>query len=92
MKKGSGYDQLYRGWILYPPLYLCLRDDHLLQRRSNNTLQKEMNYYKYIAMMVSLSAFVAIVTMVEAPRKPKKETVHVLPLVEEMATANPLQF
>jgi hypothetical protein len=51
-----------------------------------------MNYYKYIAMMVSLSVFVAIVTTVEAPRKPSKETVHVLPLVEEMATANPLQF
>ena len=51
-----------------------------------------MNYYKYIAMMVALSAFVAIVRMVEATRKPKKETVHVLPLVEDMATANPLQF
>jgi hypothetical protein len=51
-----------------------------------------MNYYKYMAMMVSLSVFVAIVTTVEAPRKPRKETVHVLPLVEEMATANPLQF
>lgn len=51
-----------------------------------------MNYYKYAAMMVALSAFVAIVTTVEAPRQPKKETVHVLPLVEEMATANPLQF
>ena len=51
-----------------------------------------MNYYKYIAMMVALSAFVAIVTAVEAPRKPKKETVNVLPLVEDMATANPLQF
>ena len=42
MKKGSGYDQSYRGWILYPSLYLCLRDDHLLQRRSNNPLQKEI--------------------------------------------------
>jgi hypothetical protein len=92
MKKGSGYDQSYRGWILYPSLYLCLWDNHLLQHRPNNQIQKEMNYYKYIAMMVALSAFVAIVTMVEAPRKPKKETVHVLPLVEEMATANPLQF
>jgi len=51
-----------------------------------------MNYYKYAAMMVSLSAFVTIATIVETPRKPKKETVHVLPLVEEMATANPLQF
>lgn len=51
-----------------------------------------MNYYKYAAMMVALSVFVAIVTAVETPRKPKKETVHVLPLVEEMATANPLQF
>jgi hypothetical protein len=51
-----------------------------------------MNYYKYAAMMVALSAFVAIVTAVETPRKPKKEKVHVLPLVEDMATANPLQF
>ena len=92
MKKVFGYDQSHRGWILYPSLYLCLWDDHLLQRRSNNPLQKEMNYYKYAAMMVALSVFVAIVTTVEAPRQPKKETVHVLPLVEDMATANPLQF
>jgi len=35
-----------------------------------------MNYYKYAAMMVSLSAFVAIVTAVEAPRKPKKEYIN----------------
>lgn len=51
-----------------------------------------MNYYKYIAMIIIVSAFALIVTTVEAPRKPKKETIHVLPLVEDMATANPLQF
>ena len=55
-------------------------------------IRTTMNYYKYAAMMVALSVFVAIVTAVEAPHKPKKETVHVLPLVEEMTTANPLQF
>lgn len=55
-------------------------------------IRTTMNYYKYAAMMVALSVFVAIVTTVEAPRQPKKETVHVLPLVEDMATANPLQF
>ncbi len=45
--------------------------------------------------MVVLTAFVAIITAVEAPRKPKKEgeTIYVLPLVEDMpAVANPLQF
>ena len=92
MKKGSGYDQLYCGWILYPSLCLRLWDDHLLQHRPNNQIPKEMNYYKYIAMMVALSAIVSILAVIEAPRKPKKETVHVLPLVEDMATANPLQF
>jgi hypothetical protein len=54
-----------------------------------------MNWNKYIAMMVVLTAFVAIITAVEAPRKPKKEgeTIYVLPLVEDMpAVANPLQF
>lgn len=54
-----------------------------------------MNWYKYIAMMVALSAFVAVISAIEAPRKPKRGdgTCHVLPRVEDMPTvANPLQF
>jgi len=54
-----------------------------------------MNWYKYAAMMVSLSAFVAVISAIEAPHQPKKEgeTIYVLPLVEDMpAVANPLQF
>ena len=52
-----------------------------------------MNYYKYIAMMVALAAFVAIITAVEAPRKPKQDKIYVLPRVEDMASVpNPLQF
>ena len=52
-----------------------------------------MNWYKYIAMMVALSAFVAIISAVEAPRKPKQDKIYVLPLVEDMASVpNPLQF
>jgi hypothetical protein len=54
-----------------------------------------MNWYKYAAMMVSLSAFVAVISAIEVPREPKKEgeTIYVLPLVEDMpAVANPLQF
>jgi hypothetical protein len=52
-----------------------------------------MNWNKYIAMMVVLSAFVAIITAVEAPRKPKQDKIYVLPRVEDMASVpNPLQF
>jgi hypothetical protein len=54
-----------------------------------------MNWYKYIAMMVVLSAFVAVISAIEAPRKPKKEgeTIYVLPLVEDMpVVANPLEL
>jgi len=52
-----------------------------------------MNWNKYIAMMVSLSVFVAIISAVEAPRKPTKDKIYVLPRVEEMETnPNPLSF
>jgi hypothetical protein len=54
-----------------------------------------MNWYKYAAMMVVLLAFVAVITAIEAPRKPKSRdgTIYVLPLVEDMpVVANPLQF
>jgi hypothetical protein len=54
-----------------------------------------MNWYKYIAMMVVLSVFVAMVTAIETPRKPKKgkEKIYVLPIVGEMyENPNPLQF
>jgi hypothetical protein len=52
-----------------------------------------MNYYKYTAMMIALSAFVAIISAVEAPRKPTKDKIYVLPRVEEMETnPNPLSF
>jgi hypothetical protein len=54
-----------------------------------------MNWNKYIAMMVALSAFVAIISAIEAPHQPNKgdETIYVLPLVEDMTPVpNPLQF
>lgn len=52
-----------------------------------------MNWYKYTAMMVALSAFVALVTAIESPSKPKREKVYTMPRVEDMPTvANPLQF
>jgi hypothetical protein len=60
----------------------------------NQTIKK-MNWNKYIAMMVALSVFVAIISAVEVPREPRKEgeTIYVLPLVEDMpAVPNPLQF
>lgn len=51
-----------------------------------------MNWYKYAAMMVALSALVAAVTAIETPRK-RKEPIHVLPKVEEMySNPTPLQF
>lgn len=55
-----------------------------------------MNWYKFTALMVALIGFVAFVTAIETPRKPKSKrggTVHVLPLVEEMyVNPTPLQF
>lgn len=55
---------------------------------------KQMNWYKFAALMVALTGFVAIVTAVETPRKPRKEEVaHILPKVEDMyENPNPLQF
>ena len=49
-----------------------------------------MNYTIYAAMIVALSVFALIVTAVEAPSR--KQVNYVLPSVEEMASANPLQF
>lgn len=55
-----------------------------------------MNWNKFTALAVLLSVFVAIITAVEIPRKPKndqRDKIHVLPRVEDMATnPNPLQF
>lgn len=53
-----------------------------------------MKPYAFMALIVALTGFIAIVTAVEAPRKPKREgTIHVLPRVEDMPrVANPLQF
>ena len=52
-----------------------------------------MNWYKYIAMMVVLSAFVAVISAIESPSKPKREKIYTMPRVEDMPTvANPLQF
>ena len=52
-----------------------------------------MKPYAFLALVVSVSAFIGLVAAIEAPRKPKgKETIHVLPRVEDMPTANPLQF
>lgn len=47
-----------------------------------------------LALVIIITGFIAIVTAVESPRKPKQDgTVHVLPRVEDMPTvANPLQF
>lgn len=54
-----------------------------------------MKPYAFLALVVSVSAFIGLVAAIEAPRKPKKGdgTCHVLPRVEDMPTvANPLQF
>lgn len=72
--------------------YLAQWMNSLVKIKPNQTIKK-MNWYKYLAMMVILSAFVLIITAIEAPRKPKKEKVYVLPRVEEMATnPNPLSL
>jgi hypothetical protein len=52
-----------------------------------------MKPYAFLALVVSVTGFLCVVTAIEAPRKPKRETIHVLPRVEEMPTnPNPLSF
>lgn len=66
------------------------------QRLGQEQPSNTMNWYKFTALMVALIGFVAFVTAIETPRKPKSKrggTVHVLPLVEEMyVNPTPLQF
>jgi amino acid transporter len=51
-----------------------------------------MKPYAFLALVVAVTGFIAIVTAIEAPRKPKRDgTIHVLPRVEEMPT-NPTPF
>jgi len=53
-----------------------------------------MKPYAFLALVVSVTGFLCVVTAIEAPRKPKGgKTIHVLPRVEEMPTnPNPLSF
>jgi hypothetical protein len=43
-----------------------------------------MKPYAFLATIVAVSAFLCVVTAIEAPRKPEREKVYVLPRVEEM--------
>jgi hypothetical protein len=52
-----------------------------------------MKPYAFMALVVLVTAFLCVVTAVEAPRKPKKDKIYVLPRVEEMpSNPNPLSF
>jgi hypothetical protein len=52
-----------------------------------------MKPYAFLALVVSVTAFLCVVTAIEAPRKPKGETIHILPRVDEMPTnPNPFSF
>lgn len=58
-------------------------------------MNKSTKPYAFLALVVSVSAFIGLVAAIETPRKPKKERdrIYVLPLVEDMTiVANPLQF
>lgn len=51
--------------------------------------------YAMLAAIVAVTGLMAVVTAIEAPRKPSQgdRTIHVLPRVEEMPTnPNPLSF
>jgi hypothetical protein len=52
-----------------------------------------MKRYAFLTATFAITAFLCVVTAIEAPRKPKKtkDKIYVLPLVEEMAT-NPTPF
>jgi hypothetical protein len=52
-----------------------------------------MKPYAFLALVVLVTAFLCVVTAIEAPRKPKGETTYVLPRVDEMPTnPNPFSF
>ena len=52
-----------------------------------------MKPYAFLTLVVLITAFLCVVTAVEAPRKPRGETTYVLPQVEEMETnPNPFSF
>jgi hypothetical protein len=52
-----------------------------------------MKPYAFLTPVVAITAFLCVVAAVEAPRKPRGETVYVLPRVEEMETnPNPFSF
>ena len=52
-----------------------------------------MKPYAFLTAIVLITAFLCVVTAIEAPRKPKGETIHVLPRVEEMpSNPTPLSF
>jgi hypothetical protein len=53
-----------------------------------------MKPYAFLATIVAVSAFLCVVTAIEAPsRKPKQDKIYVLPRVEEMpSNPNPLSF
>jgi hypothetical protein len=53
-----------------------------------------MKPYAFLTLIVAITAFLCVVTAVEAPRKPMGgETTYVLPQVEEMETnPNPFSF
>ena len=53
-----------------------------------------MKPYTLLTLIIAAVCFFAVATAIkEDPSKSKQdETIHILPLVEDMATANPLQF
>ena len=52
-----------------------------------------MKPYAFLTLVVTITVFLCVVTAVEAPRKPTKDKIYVLPRVEEMETnPNPLSF
>ncbi len=52
-----------------------------------------MKPYAFLALVVAVTSFLFVVTAIEAPRKPNKDKIYVLPRVEEMETnPNPLSF
>ena len=53
-----------------------------------------MKPYAFLALVVAVTAFIGTISAIEMPKeKEKRDTIYVLPRVEDMATnPNPLQF
>jgi hypothetical protein len=88
---GSNGTDLFYPVVGGDPLVVYLEFRH--HHSNHHPRKKKMKPYAFLTLVVTITAFLCVVTAVEAPRKPRGETTYVLPQVEEMETnPNPFSF